>query len=102
MSAKAVEGMRPGSVIVDLAGEGGGNCELTKPGETIVEHDVTIVSPLNLPATMPEHASELYARNITALLELMLSDGELSPDWDDEVLAKSCVTREQQKTEGES
>jgi NAD(P) transhydrogenase subunit alpha len=94
VSAKAVEGMRPGSVIVDLAGEGGGNCELTKPGETVVEHDVTIVSPLNLPATMPEHASELYARNITALIELMLDEGELSPDWDDEVLAKSCVTRD--------
>ncbi|MBW0103442.1 Re/Si-specific NAD(P)(+) transhydrogenase subunit alpha [Pseudonocardia sp. KRD291] len=94
VSAKAVEGMRPGSVIVDLAGEGGGNCELTEPGETVVKHDVTIASPLNLPATMPEHASELYARNVTALLELMLSEGELSPDWDDEVLAKSCVTRE--------
>jgi H+-translocating NAD(P) transhydrogenase subunit alpha len=95
VSAKAVEGMRPGSVIVDLAGEGGGNCELTEPGETVVKHDVTIASPLNLPATMPEHASELYARNVTALLELMLNEGELSPDWDDEVLAKSCVTRDE-------
>lgn len=94
VSANAVQGMRPGSVIVDLAGEAGGNCELTEPGEVVVRHDVTIVSPLNLPATMPEHASELYARNVTALLELMLSDGVLEPDFSDEVLAKSCVTRE--------
>ena len=88
------EGMRPGSVVVDLAGEAGGNCELTEPGEVVVKHDVTIASPLNLPATMPEHASELYARNVSALLELMLDeDGALAPNWDDEVLAKSCVTR---------
>ena len=95
VTARAVEGMRPGSVVVDMAGESGGNCELTRPGETVVEHDVTIASPLNLPATMPEHASELYARNVSALLELMLSDGALAPDWDDEVLAKSCVTRKE-------
>ena len=95
VTAKAVEGMRPGSVVVDLAGESGGNCELTEPGEVVVKHDVTIASPLNLPATMPEHASELYSRNVSALLELMLdSDGALAPDFDDEVLAQSCVTRE--------
>jgi H+-translocating NAD(P) transhydrogenase subunit alpha len=94
VTAKAVEGMRPGSVVVDLAGESGGNCELTEPGEVVVKHDVTIASPLNLPATMPEHASELYARNVSALLELMLDDaGAIAPNWDDEVLAKSCVTR---------
>jgi NAD(P) transhydrogenase subunit alpha len=85
--------MRPGSVVVDLAGEAGGNCELTEPGQIVVKHDVTIASPLNLPATMPEHASELYARNVSALLALMLKDGQVSPDFDDEVLAKSCVTR---------
>jgi len=94
VTAEAVEGMRPGSVVVDLAGEAGGNCELTEPGEVVVKHGVTIASPLNLPATMPEHASELYARNVSALLELMLdADGALAPNWDDEVLAKSCVTR---------
>jgi H+-translocating NAD(P) transhydrogenase subunit alpha len=97
VTAAAVEGMRPGSVVVDLAGESGGNCELTEPGEVVVRHDVTIASPLNLPATMPEHASELYSRNVSALLELMLKDGDggvtLAPDWNDEVLAKSCVTR---------
>ncbi|MHA6785338.1 Re/Si-specific NAD(P)(+) transhydrogenase subunit alpha [Pseudonocardia saturnea] len=95
VTAKAVEGMRPGSVVVDMAGESGGNCELSEPGEVVVKHDVTIAAPLNLPATMPEHASELYARNVSALLELMLDDeGNLAPDFDDEVLAKSCVTRE--------
>jgi H+-translocating NAD(P) transhydrogenase subunit alpha len=94
VTAKAVEGMRAGSVVVDMAGERGGNCELTEPGEIVVKHDVTIASPLNLPATMPEHASELYSRNVSSLLELMLSDGVLAPDFDDEVLAKSCVTRE--------
>jgi NAD(P) transhydrogenase subunit alpha len=95
VTAKAVEGMRPGSVVVDMAGESGGNCELTEPGEVVVKHDVTIASPLNLPATMPEHASELYARNVSALLELMLDEhGALAPDFDDEVLAQSCVTRE--------
>ncbi|MFF2088431.1 Re/Si-specific NAD(P)(+) transhydrogenase subunit alpha [Nocardia sp. NPDC058176] len=94
VTAAAVEGMKPGSVIVDLAGETGGNCELTEPGETVVKHEVTIASPLNLPATMPEHASELYSKNIAALLELMLVDGKVAPDFDDQVLADSCVTRE--------
>ncbi|WP_435592908.1 Re/Si-specific NAD(P)(+) transhydrogenase subunit alpha [Nocardia sp. bgisy118] len=93
VTAAAVEGMKPGSVIVDLAGETGGNCELTEPGKTIVRHDVTIASPLNLPATMPEHASELYSKNIMALLELMLKDGALQPDFSDQILADSCVTR---------
>ncbi|WP_067818447.1 Re/Si-specific NAD(P)(+) transhydrogenase subunit alpha [Nocardia inohanensis] len=94
VTAAAVEGMKPGSVIVDLAGETGGNCELTEPGKTVVRHGVTIASPLNLPATMPEHASELYSKNISALLELMLKDGALAPDFEDQVLADSCVTRE--------
>jgi NAD(P) transhydrogenase subunit alpha len=93
--AEAVQGMRPGSVIVDLAGEAGGNCELTEPGEVVVRHDVTIASPLNLPASMPEHASQLYARNVQALLELMLDDdGNLALDFDDEVIAGACVVRE--------
>ncbi|HEX5120407.1 MAG TPA: Re/Si-specific NAD(P)(+) transhydrogenase subunit alpha [Pseudonocardiaceae bacterium] len=97
VTAEAVEGMKPGSVIVDMAGETGGNCELTEPGQIVVKHDVTIASPLNLPATMPEHASELYARNVLALLQLMLHDGALTPDFTDEVLAKSCVTRSSDK-----
>jgi len=93
VTAAAVQGMKPGSVVIDLAGETGGNCELTEPGQTVVKHDVTIASPLNLPATMPEHASELYAKNITALLELLVKDGSFAPDFDDEVIAASCVTR---------
>ncbi|OBC04570.1 NAD(P) transhydrogenase subunit alpha [Mycobacterium sp. 852013-50091_SCH5140682] len=94
VTAAAVEGMKPGSVVVDLAGETGGNCELTEPGRTVVKHDVTIASPLNLPATMPEHSSELYAKNITALLDLLIKDGAVAPDFDDEVIAESCITRE--------
>jgi H+-translocating NAD(P) transhydrogenase subunit alpha len=94
VTAAAVEAMKPGSVVVDLAGETGGNCELTEPGQVVVKHDVTIASPLNLPATMPEHASELYSKNITALLDLLITDGKLAPDFDDEVIADSCVTRE--------
>ncbi|MDT5318212.1 MAG: H+-translocating transhydrogenase subunit alpha [Mycobacterium sp.] len=94
VTAAAVEAMKPGSVVVDLAGETGGNCELTEPGQTVVKHDVTIASPLNLPATMPEHASELYSKNITALLDLLIKDGKLAPDFDDEVVAESCVTLE--------
>jgi NAD(P) transhydrogenase subunit alpha len=95
VTAEAVEDMRPGSVIVDLAGEAGGNCELTRPGEVVVEHAVTIVSPLNPAAEMPEHASQLYARNVQALLELMLDDaGELALDWDDEIIADACIVRD--------
>jgi H+-translocating NAD(P) transhydrogenase subunit alpha len=93
VTAAAVEGMKPGSVVIDLAGEAGGNCELTDPGQTVVKHDVTIASPLNLPATMPEHASELYAKNIAALLDLLITDGQVAPDFEDDVIAQSCVTR---------
>jgi NAD(P) transhydrogenase subunit alpha len=95
VTAAAVENMKPGSVIVDMAGESGGNCELTEPGETVVKHDVTIASPLNLPGDMPDHASQLYSRNVSALLELMVSDeGELKLDFDDAVIAGACVTRD--------
>jgi NAD(P) transhydrogenase subunit alpha len=95
VTAEAVEGMKPGSVIVDLAGETGGNCELTVPGEVTVAHDVTIVSPLNLAAEMPEHASQLYARNIQALLELFLDEqGNLALDFDDEIVAGAAIVRD--------
>jgi NAD(P) transhydrogenase subunit alpha len=80
-------------VIVDLAAETGGNCELTRPGEEIVEHGVTIVGLLNLPSTMPLHASQLYARNVAALLTHLAPEGELSLDWSDEITAGTCVTR---------
>jgi H+-translocating NAD(P) transhydrogenase subunit alpha len=92
VTAEAVEGMKPGSVIVDLAGETGGNCELTEPGQVAVKHDVTIVSPLNLPATMPEHASQLYSRNVQALLELLTGeDGALHIDASDEIVQGAGV-----------
>ncbi|MCH9641151.1 MAG: Re/Si-specific NAD(P)(+) transhydrogenase subunit alpha [Actinomycetia bacterium] len=101
VTAEAVQGMRAGSVVVDLAGETGGNCELTEPGRTVVRHGVTIASPLNLPATMPEHASELYSKNLTALLELLITDGALLPDFEDEVLVASCVTHAASGTENQ-
>src|SRR3954451_18080542 len=97
VTADAVRGMAPGSVIVDMAGDSGGNCELTKAGETIVEHDVTIISPLNLPSEMPESASMMYARNVQALVDLMVDDdGNLALDWSDEVIAKACVAGKQE------
>ena len=99
VTAEAVKGMAAGSVIVDLAGETGGNCELTEPGKTVVRHDVTISAPANLAATMPEHASELYAKNITALLDLLIKDGTLKPDFADEVIAAACVTRHEPRGE---
>jgi NAD(P) transhydrogenase subunit alpha len=91
--AAAVERMREGSVIVDLAAETGGNCELTKPGEVIRTNGVTIVGTLNLASTMPTHASQLYARNVAALLEHLAPKGELALDWEDEITAGTCVTR---------
>jgi NAD(P) transhydrogenase subunit alpha len=94
VTAEAVEGMKPGSVIVDLAGEAGGNCELTEPGQTVVRHEVKIVSPLNLPASMAEHSSQLFARNVLALLELFVGDdGALTMDFEDEIISGSCVVR---------
>jgi NAD(P) transhydrogenase subunit alpha len=91
----AVRKMKPGSVIVDLAAETGGNCELTEPGETVVKHDVTIIGPLNLPSSMPDHASQLYARNVESLLELMAGEeGRLELDFEDEIIAGACITRD--------
>src|SRR5205823_15040566 len=88
VTADAVKRMAPGSVIVDMAGDSGGNCELTKAGETIVEHDVTIISPLNLPSEMPESASMMYARNVLGLVDLMVDDeGKFSLDCSDGVIA---------------
>ncbi|MGO9499632.1 MAG: Re/Si-specific NAD(P)(+) transhydrogenase subunit alpha [Solirubrobacteraceae bacterium] len=95
VTEKAVELMKPGSVIIDLAAESGGNCELTEPGKTVIRHDVKILGPLNVPSTMAEHASQLYARNIQSLLGLMISDeGQLTLDFDDEVIAGACITRD--------
>lgn len=94
ISAEAVATMRPGAVIVDLAAETGGNCELTKPGETVVEHGVKIVGPVNLPAALGRHASEMYARNLFNFIKPAIRDGELKIDWEDEVFAKSVLTQD--------
>jgi H+-translocating NAD(P) transhydrogenase subunit alpha len=96
ITADAANAMKPGGVIVDLAGEAGGNCELAKPGETYVtDRSVTIAAPLNLPSSMAEHASQLYARNVASLLELMTGEeGALTLNFDDEIIAGSCITRD--------
>jgi proton-translocating NAD(P)+ transhydrogenase subunit alpha len=91
LPASAVEAMRPGSVIVDLAAESGGNCELTTPGETTTAGGVTIVGLTNLPSTMPYHASMLYSRNVQALLLHLAPEGELALDWSDEITSGACV-----------
>jgi NAD(P) transhydrogenase subunit alpha len=96
--ATAVAGMRPGSVIVDLGADAGGNCELTEPGEIVEREHVTIVGLRNLATTMPFHASQLYARNVSALLQHLAPEGELSLDWEDEITAGACVTRAQVAT----
>jgi NAD(P) transhydrogenase subunit alpha len=91
----AVRGMRPGSVVVDLAGETGGNCALTVPGETVVRNHVTIMAPLNLPAAIPVHASQMYAKNLQNLLALLLSkEGRFAPDWSDDIVAATVITRD--------
>jgi NAD(P) transhydrogenase subunit alpha len=93
--ANAVAAMRPGSVVVDLAAEAGGNCELTEPGEVVVREGVTLVGLTDLPSSMPFHASQLYARNVAALLNHLAPQGTLALDWDDEITAGACVTRKQ-------
>ena len=87
VTAEAVRAMRPGSVIVDLAAETGGNCELTEPGREVVESGVTIVGTTNVPSTMPTHASQLLSRNVASLLGLLVTDGNVALDWDDEIVA---------------
>jgi NAD(P) transhydrogenase subunit alpha len=94
--ASAVRAMRLGSVIVDLAAETGGNCELTVPGEVAQREGVTLVGSTNLPSTMPYHASMLYSRNVLALLQHLAPGGELTLDWSDEITAGTCVTRRQE------
>ena len=95
VTAEAVRGMRAGSVIVDLAAETGGNCELTQPNEVVDEGGVTIVGTTNLPSTMATHASQLLSRNMLAILGLLVKDGELVLDWEDEIVAGACVTRKE-------
>ena len=92
ITKETVAGMRPGSVIVDLAGEAGGNCEVTQPGKTIDHNGVIIHGPLNLPSTMPVHASQLYARNVSELLKVLIKDGKLALDFNDDVVKGACIT----------
>jgi NAD(P) transhydrogenase subunit alpha len=92
ITGSMVEGMPPGSVIVDLAAERGGNCELTQPGRTTTEHGVTIIGPLNLPGTVPYHASQLYAKNISTFLMHLVQDGQLQLDTEDEITAGTLIT----------
>jgi H+-translocating NAD(P) transhydrogenase subunit alpha len=94
--AAAVAAMREGSVIVDLAAEAGGNCELTVPGEVVVREGVTVAGPMDLPSTMAYHASQLYSRNVTALLLHLAPEGELRLDYEDEITAGACVTRREE------
>ena len=92
----AIESMRPGSVIVDLAAEAGGNAELTQADEEVSHDGVTILGPTNLPSSMPYHASQLYARNVTALVQHLAPEGELKLDFDDEITSGACVTRKEE------
>jgi NAD(P) transhydrogenase subunit alpha len=87
-----VTGMEPGSVVVDIAAERGGNCEVTQPGATVQESGVTVMGPLNLPSTIPYHASQMYARNLAAFLKLIVKDGALTIDIGDEIVRETMVT----------
>ena len=93
VNENAVQAMDPGSVIVDLAAPNGGNCALTETGEVVVEHNVQILGPTNLPAKMPVHASELYAKTVIAMIEEGLSDEAFDPDFEDQIFSESCLTR---------
>jgi len=94
VTAEAVRGMAPGSVIVDLAAETGGNCELTQPGETVVENGVKVIGPRNLASEMPAPASQLYAKNLENLLGLMVTEeGALNVDFEDDIIAAACITQ---------
>jgi NAD(P) transhydrogenase subunit alpha len=88
-----VERMAEGSVIIDMAADGGGNCELSEPGKDVVHNGVVVCGLTNPPAAMPTHASFLYSRNVANFLALLITDGELRPDFDDEIVAGSCVVR---------
>jgi NAD(P) transhydrogenase subunit alpha len=96
ITEEAVRRMRPGSVVVDLAAEAGGNCALTEPGQTVVREGVVLIGETNLPSTMPLHASQMYSRNVTSLLGLMVKEGELTLDFEDEIVRDTCVTRDGQ------
>jgi NAD(P) transhydrogenase subunit alpha len=91
ITTSMVEGMKPGSVIVDVSAETGGNCELTRPGETIEHRGVSIIGPLNLPSTMPMHASQMFSRNVQTLVDLLRKDGKLVLDTNDDIIKAMCL-----------
>lgn len=93
VTADMVAGMTPGSILVDLAAERGGNCELTQPGQTVVKNGVSILGPIDLPAEVPNHASLLYAKNITTFLQYVVQDGRIDLDRDDEIVRETLVAR---------
>jgi NAD(P) transhydrogenase subunit alpha len=94
MDEAAVDGMKRGSVVIDLAGSTGGNVTVSKPDEIVERDGVTIMAPTNLAATVPVHASQLYSRNVTAFLNLLIKDGELNLDMNGDVVGPSCVTHD--------
>ena len=94
IDAKTIAEMRPGSVIVDLAGEQGGNCELSVPGETVVRNDVTIIAPLHISSDLAYHASQMYSKNVAALVTLLAPKGELNLNFGDDIISAVCVTAE--------
>ncbi|HWP37687.1 MAG TPA: hypothetical protein VNL18_09080, partial [Gemmatimonadales bacterium] len=94
ITEEMVRTMRPGSVIVDLAADAGGNCELTKPGQQVEVHGIHILGPLNVAATMPTHASQMFSRNLTTFLQHIIKDGALKLDYADEITAGTCITRD--------
>jgi len=98
ITEEAVSAMKPGSVIVDLAAETGGNCALTEPGQVVVKHGVTIVGTTNLPSTMPYHASQLYSRNVFTLLQHLMKDGTLQFDYDDQITRDTTLTHDDEIT----
>ncbi len=93
VTEEMIAGMKPGSVVVDMAAERGGNCDLTEPGKTVVKHGVTILGPTNLPSTVPYHSSQMYSNNIVNFLKLMIEDGSLNTEVDDDIVRDATVTR---------
>ena len=93
VTEEMVKGMKPGSIIIDMAAERGGNCELTEPGKTVVKYGVSIVGEMNLPSTVPHHASQMYSNNVVNFLKLMIDDGHLNTEIEDDIVQGATVTR---------
>ena len=93
VTEEMVKGMKPGSIVIDLAAERGGNCELTEPGKTVVKHGVSIIGELNLPSTVPHHASQMYSNNVVNFLKLMIKDGQLNTEVEDDIVQGATVIR---------